>query len=66
MPRRFQKIYKSVKRKRIFRYVDVRKSSVTRNFKTNWRDVVVDILLTGFVAALLFIREIAERCNGTG
>ena len=32
----------------------------------NWRDVVVnvDILLTGFVAALIFIR-VAERFSGT-
>ena len=46
--------------------VDVRKSSVTRNFITNWRDVVVDILLTGFVAVLMFIQKIAERFDGTG
>ena len=26
---------------------------------------VVDILLTGFVAELMFIRKIAKRCSGT-
>lgn len=67
MPRRLQKLYMCVRRKKqFFRYVDLRKSSVNRNFKANWRDVVVDILLTGFVAALMFIREIAERGSGTG
>ena len=58
------KALQCVRRKRLFRYVDIRKSSVTRNFESNRRDF--DILLTGFVAELMFIREIAKRCSGTG
>ena len=54
-----------VRRKRLFRYVDIRKSSVTRNFESNWRDFVVDILLAGFLAKLMVIREIAKRRSGT-
>jgi hypothetical protein len=29
-------------------------------------EIVVDILLTVFVVKLIFIREIGERCSGTG
>ena len=48
--------------------LSVRQSSATGKFKTNWRDVVADvvnILLTRLVAAL-WIREITGRCTGTG
>ena len=47
-------------------FFGVRRSSVTRNFKTIWRDIVIDILLAGLVTALMFIRERAKRFSGTG